>query len=154
MKELYLGLHNITSSQKLIDFSKIAFGIKHVKYLVVTKVGGTAAQSGIPEISKIAFKQNKAIIVLPDLKDAIDLIQPDITLLISQHAEKTLDLNKILNYNKILVVFSGIEGNGFNKIEQSLGEYVRILDDVSELGPASLASFFLCKYLALINGKV
>ncbi|TRM77765.1 exonuclease [Sulfolobus sp. A20-N-F8] len=151
MKELYLGLHNITSTQRLIDFSRLAFSIPHIKYLIITKVGGTAAQSGIPEVSKIAFRQNKAVIVLPDLKDAIDLLQPDTTLLISQNAEKTLDFTEIYNYGKIFVVFPGIDNNGFSKIDQSLGNYVKMLDNASDLGPVSLASFFLCKYLNLVK---
>ena len=152
MRELYLGLHNITSSQKLIDFSKLAFNIKYIKYLIITKAGGTAAQSGIPEVNKIAFKLNKPFLVLPELKDAIELLQPDITLLISQYAEKPLDFLKLEKYKKIFVVFSGLEGSGFNKIEQSLGEHVKVLEEVPELGAISLASFFLCKYLTVVEG--
>ncbi|WP_338600009.1 RecB-family nuclease [Sulfolobus tengchongensis] len=154
MKELYLGLHNITSNQRLLDFSKLAFNLKYVKYLVITKVGGTAAQSGIPEISKLAFKYNKPILVLPELKDAIDLLKPEITVLVSQNSEKLINFSDLGKYSKLLVVFSGIEGSGFNKIEQSLGEYVKILEDASDIGAVSLASFFLCKYSQLVEGKV
>ncbi|TRM82209.1 hypothetical protein DJ522_07465, partial [Sulfolobus sp. F3] len=73
--------------------------------------------------------------------DAIDLLQPDTTLLISQNAEKTLDFTEIYNYDKIFVVFPGIDNNGFSKIDQSLGNYVKMLDNASDLGPVSLASF-------------
>ncbi|AAK40603.1 exonuclease [Saccharolobus solfataricus] len=154
MKELYFGLHNLTSNQRLLDFSKLAFNVKYVKYLVLTKVGGTAAQSGVPEVNKLAFKYNKPILVLPELKDAIELLKPEITLLVSQNAEKQIDFNDMIKHDKILIVFSGLEGGGFNKIEQSLGEYVRILEDTQDLGAVSLASFFLCKYLQLVEGKV
>jgi SpoU rRNA methylase family enzyme len=138
-----IGLHNIASYQRLMDFSKAAFNFD-IKYFVITKVSGTAAQTGIPDLSKIAFKQGKSFIVLPDLKDAIELLQPDSVYLLTNNSDKELHPDNIDTNKKILIVFSGIE-SGFTKVEQSLGETVRFPKIKSDIGPvASLGALLYC----------
>jgi len=138
-----IGLHNIASYQRLMDFSKAVFNFD-IKYFIITKVSGTAAQTGIPDLSKVAFKQGKSFIVLPDLKDAIELLQPDTVYLLLNNTDKELQPDSIDSNKKILIVFSGIE-SGFTKIEQSLGEMVRLPKIKLDIGPvASLGALLYC----------
>lgn len=138
-----VGLHNTTSYQRLMEFAKAVFAFD-VKYLVLTKVGGTAAQSGVPDLSKIAFKSGKSFIVLPDLKDAIELLKPDYVYLVSSNANDELRADSIDINKNVLVVFSGIE-SGFTKIEQGLGNVVKLPGIEADPGPiASLGVFLYC----------
>jgi SpoU rRNA methylase family enzyme len=144
VKNIIVGLHNITSSQRLIDFAKIVFNLG-VEKLVVTKVSGTAAQVGIPEVGKLAFKLNKSLLILPDLKDSIELLKPSSVYLVSSSARDEINIEDIRNKkdsNQILIVFSGIE-SGFTKIEQSLGNYVKIPKLLGDLGPEAEVAILL-----------
>nr|WP_236748920.1 RecB-family nuclease [Acidianus manzaensis] len=152
--DIIIGLHNTTSSQRLIDFAKVIFNFD-IKYFVITKVSGTAAQVGIPEVSRLAFKNNKSIIILPDLKDAIDLLKPTQTLLIgyNQGQEFKSDfIDKNVN-GTYYIVFSGIE-SGFSKLEQSLGTTFKIPYLNSDIGANALASIFLYCYLQQKKEKI
>lgn len=120
MAKLIPVLHNVTSAQKLIDFAKLVFSL-NINYLVATKVGGVASNVGVPEVNKLAFKLGKTFISLPDLKDAIELLSPDLVILLTSQAQKILETQVFNDKNKIMLVFSGIE-NGFSKIDLSLGE--------------------------------
>lgn len=134
-----VGIHNVTSSQRLIDFAKLIYGLNYTQ-LVVTKAGGTAAQAGVPEVGRLALRQVKSLIVLPDLKDAISLLAPSNVYLFSPYAEKEVEESSF--GERDLLVFSGVE-NGFSKVEQSLGEHVTLKGLKSDLGPVAYASAVL-----------
>ena len=144
MKNIIVGLHNITSSQRLIDFAKIVFNLG-VEKLVITKASGTAAQVGIPEVGKLAFKVSKSLLILPDLKDSIELLKPSSVYLISSSARDEINIETLRSKaeeDTMLIVFSGIE-SGFSKIEQSLGNYVKIPKLSQDLGPEAEAAILL-----------
>ncbi|ABP96419.1 MULTISPECIES: RecB-family nuclease [Metallosphaera] len=145
--EISVVLHNVTSSQRLVDFAKLVFGLD-VKRLVLTKVGGTAAQAGIPDVGRLALKTGKSLIILPDLKDAIELLGSRRVYLLSPLADREVDQLDLTQDS--LLVFSGIE-NGFTKIEQSLGEYITLRSMKVDTGPIPYASAVL--YCALVGGK-
>ncbi len=137
---MILVLHNVTSTQRLIDTARIAFD--NDAMFVVTKPGGTAAQAGIPEVSKLAYRMGKPFLVLPELKDAIELLSPEKVFLISNSGRKLTgdDLK-----GKVMVVLPGTE-SGFTKFELTLGEQVSVTDGkVSENNPVVSASLlFYC----------
>lgn len=138
MQEMLVVLHNVSSVQRLIDFVKVAYNLD-IKYVIVTKIGGVAAQAGVPDANKLAYKMNKSFIVLPDLKDAIELFSPDSVILISQQAEKEFSASLIEGKKKVMLVFPGSE-SGFTKLELSLGENYRLPMFKGEVPPvASLA---------------
>ncbi len=142
MKNIIVCLHNITSSQRLIDFAKIVFNLG-VDKLVITKASGTAAQVGIPEVGKLAFKLGKSLLILPDLKDSLELLKPSSVYLISSNAKDEINIDNMKNNSDpILITFSGIE-SGFTKIEQSLGSYVKIPKLSGDLGPEAEAAILL-----------
>ncbi len=143
LNELFIGIHNVASVQKLIDFSKAVYAFSPpVKGLVMSKVGGTAAQAGIPEVMKMAYKQGKSVMVLPDLKDVMEVINPDKVILISPFAEEEMRNDDLLEAKRLLVLFNGIE-NDFQKTEQVIGEHVRIPYIKADIGPTGLFVAFI-----------
>ena len=94
--------HDVHSVAKLTEIYKVvsAYG---VDLFVVSRVQGGAAQSGIPEISVRAFQEGRRILVVPDLKDAVELLKPSKVIILSKRAEKPLDPSEI-DENTMLVV--------------------------------------------------
>ncbi|BBG24441.1 RecB-family nuclease [Sulfuracidifex tepidarius] len=148
MDELYVCIHNVASVQKLIDFAKAVYAFSPpISGLVMSKVGGTAAQAGIPEVMKISYKQGKTVMVLPDLKDVIELIKPDKILLISSFAEKEINQSELMEGKRVLLIFNGIE-NDFQKTEQAIGNHVKIPYVKSDIGPTGLFIAFIYSSIA------
>ncbi|BFH73372.1 RecB-family nuclease [Sulfurisphaera javensis] len=148
--ELLIVLHNVSSTQRIIDFAKLIFNL-NINHFIVTKVGGVAAQAGVPEVSKIAYKNNKSFIILPDLKDAIELFKPDAVYLFTQSAEKKFTKELLKDKNRVMLVFSGIE-TGFNKLELNLGEAVKIEGISNEISSVALAGILV--YCILNDGNI
>ncbi|MCQ4345808.1 MAG: RecB-family nuclease [Sulfolobales archaeon] len=82
----------------------------------------------------------KPFLVLPDLKDAVDLLSPDKVFLVTNSSQKKL-LGEDLK-GKAMVVVSGAE-NGFSKFDLSLGESVRLSDVDVDQNPVVQASLLL-----------
>jgi len=144
--EILINVHNITSTQRLIEISKLALSSRLVKNLIFTKVGGTAAQSGVPEIFRFAYKLGKSVIILPDLRDSIELLKPDKIILLTSKGNNILTKEEVKKYDsnfKVLIVIPGNEV-GFTKVEESLGETYKISDELSiELSPIATLGILL-----------
>jgi SpoU rRNA methylase family enzyme len=152
MDELYVCIHNVASVQKLIDFSKVVYSFSPpIKALIMSKVGGTAAQAGIPEVMKLSYKLGKSALVLPDLKDVIELVNPDKIFLISSFASNGIDMNDLKEAKRLLIVFNGIE-NDFPKTEQALGDYVSLPYIKGDIGPTGMAVAFI--YSSILSGVI
>jgi SpoU rRNA methylase family enzyme len=142
-------IHNVSSVQRVVDMARLVYSLG-LDELVVSKAYGAAAQHGIPEASRLALKLGKTLVVLPDLKDAIELLRPDEVLIISfEHAkERTLDFSD-LKSNVLAVVFSGSEPD-FSPEEIRLGKTIYIPGATGRLGPIAEAGIVL---YALITGR-
>ena len=149
--ELFIVLHNVTSTQRIIDFAKLVFNMNGVNYFIITKAGGVGAQAGIPEVSKLAYKNNKPFIVLPDLRDAIELFRPESIFIFTQMAEKIFTKDLIRDKNRVMLIFSGSEA-GFNKLELSLGEAVRVEGLSNDISSVALAGIVV--YCIMSDGKI
>ncbi|BFI75296.1 RecB-family nuclease [Sulfurisphaera ohwakuensis] len=148
--ELFIVLHNISSTQRIIDFAKLIFNL-NINHFIVTKVGGVAAQAGVPEVSKLAYKNNKSFIILPDLKDAIEIFKPEVVYLFTQSAEKTFTKDLLKDKSRVMLVFPGNE-SGFNKLELNLGEPVKIEGLSNEISPVALVG--IVAYCLINEGKI
>ncbi|NPA87054.1 MAG: hypothetical protein GXO00_03530 [Candidatus Diapherotrites archaeon] len=130
--------HDVHSVAKLTEVYKIvaAYG---VKTFVVSRAQGGAAQSGIPEISVRAFRDGVQLVVVPDLKDAIELFNPSRVIILSKRAEKPFDPSEV--DEKTMIVVSGTEPDVSRK--DLLGEprYV----EPRELGDVGRIAAVLCK---------
>ncbi|MEM2304915.1 MAG: RecB-family nuclease, partial [Candidatus Methanomethylicia archaeon] len=97
MGKIIIALHNVHSVYKIVEIAKLC-DVFNVDLLVISRAVGSAAQQGISEASKLIFKSNKILLVVNDLKEAIDLIKPFKVYLLSAkpYAQAPLDINNLL----------------------------------------------------------
>ncbi len=99
--------HDVHSVAKLQEIARIVFAYDNVDLFVISRPQGTAAQTGVPEIHLAAAKKGKKILVVPDLKDAVELLKPEHVFIITRKAEKTLDPKEV--GKKDMIVVAGTE---------------------------------------------
>lgn len=138
--------HEVSSVQRLQDMAKLAYGYANETILVVTKPSGAAAQIGIPEIGRLAYRNNKPLIVLPDIKDAIELLKPKIVLTISDKYGEPLSIDKIAEIlsnssDTVMIIASGTE-TGLSKEEAYLGKPVKPSTQ-GDIGPIASTAILL-----------
>jgi len=152
MKQLFVVLHNVHSTQRIKDMAKLAIGFG-LKSLIISKAEGAAAVSGIPEAQKIMYKEKKSLLCFPDLPDVIELLKPEeIWVFVPQRfAEETYNPGKIATQlkdgKKILFVFGGSEP-GLSKRDIDLGRAISLdmIDDIGPVGTAAIALYELMKF--------
>jgi SpoU rRNA methylase family enzyme len=66
--EMYIVLYSPTGIHKVVEFLKTIYLVEGFTPVIVKPIGA-AAQIGVPEAHKIAFKAGKPLIVLPELAD-------------------------------------------------------------------------------------
>ena len=107
----------------------------------MSKVGGAAAQSGIPEAYKLIFKEGKNLLILNDVSDVVELLHTDKVYFItcSKDYEATLNdlVNDIVNGKKVIAVFNGSDVE-FSRQELKYGlktiipEYNKPISSISQ----------------------
>ncbi len=124
MAEVIPVIHNVSSVQRVVDMARLAYSLDY-DVLVVTKAYGGAAQSGVPEAMRLALREGKSLITLPDLEDAVGLLNPDKTLLVTRdYQARPIDpLDPPGVEGRVLIVFPGGEPD-FTASEARLGEPV------------------------------
>jgi len=143
MEDVIPLLHNISSVQRLLDFARLVIALGYEK-IVVTKAYGAAAQHGLGELGRIAYKAGTSLIVLPDLPDAVELLRPDEVIIVSKdHAREHVDpASPIEARGRVLVAFNGGDPD-FTHQEASLGRPVYFRGLKSRIGPAGEAALLL-----------
>ena len=146
MKKI-LVLHDVASVQRLNDIAKIAFGLNYL--FVITKPSAAAAQIGIPELYKIAYKKDKPIIVLPDISDVIDLFNPSTIITISYHYGEIFDPSKMNLREPLMIITSGTD-TGLTKKEAFIGKPVKppVNGDLGPVASTAIILYMLEKYFA------
>ncbi len=138
-------IHNVSSVQKLIDMAKLSFGFGY-KMIIISKAYGSAAQNGIPEVFKIALKEGKGVVVLPELKDAIELYNPKKVVLIDKdNAKGEIDIENPLIDKDMLIVFNGSD-SPFSPNELTFGEAYYIKGIKGRIGSVAEAALILYSY--------
>jgi len=144
MVEVFVVLNNVSSPQRLIDTAKVTYSanMDFVKGFIAVKVTGMAAQTGVPEVSRVAYKLSKTFMVLPTIKDAVEILKPTkIVMLVDSEVSEDLSSLRINDEDRILLIVSGIE-NGFTKAELGLGIPVTIRE-FTQLPPAPATALAL-----------
>lgn len=148
-------LHNVSSVQRVVDTARLVYALG-AGTLVVTKAYGGAAQSGIAEATKIALKQGRSLIVLPELRDAINLLSPSqVILLTLDYAEAHVEPGELGIGPRTMIVASGSEPE-FSPAELRLGRPVYFAGARGKLGAVAelaLALYPLAARVAGQNGK-
>lgn len=148
--KIYVVIHNVISVQRLIEFAKVVYSLTDNGILVATKVGGTAAQAGIPEVNKMAYKLGKGIIILPDLKDAVELIRPEKVYLVTPGSGQKVNYSELFKNIPTMLVFHGLDEK-FSKVDTSFGEEISMDIAVGDIGAPQLAAVLLYCVRKLIN---
>ncbi|MCE4607574.1 MAG: RecB-family nuclease [Caldisphaeraceae archaeon] len=134
-------LHNVSGVQKVLDMAKLAFALGFDE-LVLTKVYGAAAQSGVAEAFKIALREGKGLVVLPEMKDALELYRPDTLYLVDRdHAKEEVDPFALKVNGLVMIAFNGSD-TSFSPLELSLGKPI-YLKNSKRLGCIAEASLIL-----------
>lgn len=141
-------IHNVSSVQRLVDFAKLVYALD-LGLLVASRVYGAAAQSGIPEVMRLAFKSNKSFLVLPDIGDVLELLRPDVTLIVTfDYAGELIDpFNPPVYSGRVLAVFNGGEPD-FSTGEVGFGKPVYIKGVSRRIGAVAEASIILYSLLS------
>jgi len=142
-RKLIAVLHNVFSPQRVVEAARIVYGLGY-DVLVVTKASGSAAQLGVPEAQKIALRENKTLIYLPDLPDAVDLLKPSHVLLVVPPRFSAKELLKALGdlQGRVLIVFGGAEpGLTKRELEMGLPVHIEGLEDIGVVGTMAIALF-------------
>ncbi len=142
IEKIYIILHNVSSIQRVHDIARLVFSAGEKFMLVITKPTGAAAQIAIPEVFRDAYKYNKPIIVLPDLKDAIELLKPDKTYTLTPEYGKKVNLHELEIKPKTAFIVAGSEP-GLSKNEALLGEPIYIQGFSSWIGPIGEAAIII-----------
>jgi len=146
LKNIYVILHNIHSASKTIETAQVVYGLGYSNF-VVSKAEGSAAQAGVPEANRLAMKMKQNFMVLPDLKDVLEVLGIEHPLLITSPVliKERLDLSQLSEMSKsgerIAIVLSG-SNSSFSRKEMDLGE-CRSLDAIVDIGPAGTAAIIL-----------
>ncbi len=99
--------HDVHSVAKLQEIARIVFAYDNVDIFVISRPQGSAAQTGVPEIHLAAAKKGKRILVVPDLRDAVDVLKPERVFIITKKAEKEFDPSEV--GERDMVVVAGTE---------------------------------------------
>ena len=145
-KNIYIVLHNVHSASKTIETAQVVYGLGFSNF-VVSKAEGSAAQAGVPDANRLAMKMKQNFMVLPDLKDVLEVLNIEQPLLITSPVltKDRLDLNQLSEWAKsgerIAIMLSG-STSSFSRKEMDLGE-CRSLDAKVDIGPAGTAAIIL-----------
>ncbi|MCE4606347.1 MAG: RecB-family nuclease [Desulfurococcales archaeon] len=116
-----LVLNNTSSPSRVMDFIKIgsSMGVKEFAY---TKVYGAAAQTGIPDAFKYAYKNGLSLVVMPTLEDFVETVKPGLTILLTGTGQELSDLLEKYqaSSSSIALVFDGSDA-GFDPLERKFG---------------------------------
>ncbi|UXD21841.1 exonuclease [Ignicoccus pacificus DSM 13166] len=139
--EVYLVAHAPTSVQRLEDFAKLAFNFGDpVKGLIVTKPSGVAAQVGLADVSKLAYKLDKKLIILPDIDDAIELLKPDEIYTVSHDFGERVEKLEVKGRALIIV---GLTDPGLSKLEAQKGKAIYPSSPSGDIGPIASVAILL-----------
>jgi SpoU rRNA methylase family enzyme len=146
LNNVYVILHNVHSASKTIETAQVVYGLGFSNF-IVSKAEGSAAQAGVPDANRLAMKMKKNFMVLPDIKDVLELLSIDNPLLITSPrlTKERLDLKELSERTesgeRIALFLSG-SSSSFSRREMDLGE-CRSLEAHVDIGPSGSAAIIL-----------
>ncbi len=90
---MYIGIYGASSIQRLTDFLRAIYELGGGTPVIIKPVGA-AAQIGVPEAHKTAYRLGKPLIVLPSIRDLAEIFKPA-RLLYVDAGGKTIDAGEI-----------------------------------------------------------
>jgi SpoU rRNA methylase family enzyme len=146
LKNIYVVLHNVHSASKTVETAQVVYGLGFSNY-VISKAEGSAAQAGVPDANRLAMRMKQNFMVLPDIKDVLEVLNIEKPILITSPVltKERLDLDQLAERTKsgerIVILLSG-SNSSFSRKEMDLGE-CRSLDARVDIGPSGTAAIIL-----------
>jgi len=153
-KNVYVVLHNVHSASKTIETAQVVYGLGFPNF-VVSKAEGSSAQSGVPDANRLAIRMEQNFMVMPDLKDVLEVLNFDYALLLTSPklVKELVDLNQLSQRTKsgekIAIILSG-SNSSFSRKEMDLGE-CKSLEAKVDIGPSGSAAIILYSLLSEKN---
>jgi SpoU rRNA methylase family enzyme len=153
-EKIFIVLHNTHAVSKVIETAQVVYGLGFNNF-IVSKAEGSAAQSGVPEANKIAMKMNRRFMILPSLKDVIELLEVEKPILITSPVltKERINISDLLekakNNEKVVIVLSG-SNSSFSRKEMDLGDCFS-LEARIDIGPAGTTAIILYGLLKQLN---
>ena len=148
-------INNVSSVQRLVDTARLVYGLGY-STLIATRIYGAAAQSGIPEVMKIAYKQGKNFLVLASLSEVPEIFPEHTLYAVSPRASLTLDelARRIQEQEKerIIIAVNGIEQD-FTAEELRNAKTVWIKELDQRIGPIPELAIILYKLRTLASNE-
>jgi len=148
VENVIVVLHNVFSSQKIVEAAKIVYGMGF-KNFAITKAQGSAAQIGVPEAHKLAIKKKVNFFYLQGIDDVIELFQPSkIYLFVPQGYAKEKFNPEIVaekaSKEVVAVVFGGSEpGLSKKELEKGMPVYIENLKEHTTIGMLAIALYLI-----------
>ncbi|MHA1965156.1 MAG: RecB-family nuclease [Candidatus Thorarchaeota archaeon] len=145
-KNIYVVLHNVHSASKTVETAQVVYGLGFSNF-VVSKAEGSAAQAGVPDANRLAMRMKQNFMVLPDIKDVLEVLNIEKPLLITSPVltKERLDLDqlaeRVKSGERIAIMLSG-SNSSFSRKEMDLGES-RSLNARVDIGPSGSAAIIL-----------
>ena len=145
MSKLAVILHGAHGVEVVKQFAKLAYGFESGLF-VLSKPTSAAAQIAVPEVSKLAFKQGKRFLVVPDIDDVLELLAPSVSLFFVEggkgEAFNEEEVVAALKAGQVVSLFFSASEPGFSSKELERGKTVS-LGPLGEVGCLALASIAL-----------
>ena len=146
LKNVYVVLHNVYAVSKVVETAQVVYGLGFNNF-IVTKAEGSAAQTGVPEANRFALKMKRNFIVMPDIHDAIDLLEVKNPILVTSPVltKERVNMSGLVeclkSNTRLMIVLSG-SNSSFSRKEMDIGECCS-LDAQVDIGPAGTAAIIL-----------
>ncbi len=146
-------INNVSSVQRLVDTAKLVYGLGY-STLIATRIYGAAAQSGIPEVMKLAYKQGKNFLVMASISEIPEIFPEHTLYAVSPRASLTLvDLtSRIQGGERVIIAVNGIEQD-FTSEELRNAKTVWIKGLSQRIGPIPELSIILYSLHMLMSDE-
>ena len=122
---IVLAVYAPTSPQRLLDVARLAFSSNVIDIFAVIKPSAMAAQVGVPEVGKLAYKMGRRLAILPQIQDLSEVMGVN-TIAFLVHDESAYSLEEVLKESSesIAIVIQGGD-TPFTKGDLALGKPVK-----------------------------
>ena len=143
--KIYVVVYSVSSVQRLLDFVKTAYAFNNVTPVIIKPIGA-AAQIGVPEANKIAYRREKPLLILPELSDLKELLEIDSIYFITSKGILKDFKQLIKTGHRIALVIHGGEAD-FTKQELQYGKGVWVNGLSREAPPYTALVIILYEYI-------
>ncbi len=144
MEKIYLVLYAPTSVQRIIDFLKTVYTWNNAVPVIIKPIGA-AAQIGVPEAHRLAYKAGKPLIVLPEINDLREVLGLKNVYYITDYGETRKITDIIIEKTAFIINGGDQEPSKKELIDIEIIKLEEIPSNVPAIALATLILFILSK---------